>query len=173
MFTKESINKIQAAERQLKEAIQLFFEKRDPVAIHTLGMASHEILYQLAKPKGIQGLLKNPDLIKDEYWKDYLSFINQHRNFFKHAKKDPHEVIEFPSEVNVLVITDCVVLYFQLVDHTWLGAARVWHVWVTLKYPQWLKEDHPINTFIKKHFPPDVNPDDFAFFLTLLNKIED
>ncbi len=55
----EKVNKIEAARRQLVEAITLFFERRDPIAIHTLIGASHQILYDLAKGKGDTSIFKD------------------------------------------------------------------------------------------------------------------
>src|SRR5438045_7911123 len=48
------ITKLEAAVRQLRAAILLYFSNGDEVAIHTLAFAAHEILRQLAKARGIQ-----------------------------------------------------------------------------------------------------------------------
>jgi len=47
------INKLDAAKRQLRAAIRLWFDDGDPVAIHTLAHASHEIIHSLFKKKGL------------------------------------------------------------------------------------------------------------------------
>jgi hypothetical protein len=54
------IRKIDAARRQLDEAIRLWMEGRDPLAIHTLSMAAFGILYDIAKH---QNLLGDGDLL--------------------------------------------------------------------------------------------------------------
>ena len=167
MFSKEKITKLQAAERQLNESIQLFFENRDPLAIHTLASASHEILYQLGKNKGVKGILKNPDLglIKDGRWKEWCTFLNKNYNFLKHARCDPKEVIEFPSESNVFRILDCVWIYNHLTENS-PHAHKVWMVWFNLKYPGILKKGD-----FKKSLDDVLlsgDPDDLDFFLRLI-----
>lgn len=47
----EPISKIEAAFRQLRTAVLLFFSDQDPVAVHTLTAAAHEILRQFAERK--------------------------------------------------------------------------------------------------------------------------
>ena|SRR5436305_13488939 len=42
------ISKLDAARRQLETAILLYFNEADPVSIHTLAAASHEILRDLS-----------------------------------------------------------------------------------------------------------------------------
>jgi hypothetical protein len=46
---KIEISKLDAAKRQLKTAINLYFSYGDPVSIHTLASAAREILYDLNK----------------------------------------------------------------------------------------------------------------------------
>jgi hypothetical protein len=55
-----------AVRRQLCTAIRLWFEDGDPVAIHTLIAASHEVLHTLFRRKGLHGLIFDSDLIEDE-----------------------------------------------------------------------------------------------------------
>jgi hypothetical protein len=50
--TKIVVTKLDAARRQLKTAIKLWFEDGDPVAIHTLIVAAYEIIDILAGAKG-------------------------------------------------------------------------------------------------------------------------
>jgi hypothetical protein len=47
--TSETVTVLEAAERQLRTAIRLFFERRDMIAIHTLATAAQEILRRLGK----------------------------------------------------------------------------------------------------------------------------
>ena len=48
----EKLTKLEVAERQLRVAIRLFFERKDAVAVHTLAAASRDLLNDLAKRKG-------------------------------------------------------------------------------------------------------------------------
>ena len=44
-----NISKLDAAKRQLETAVELFFNHKDPVSIHTLTRAVHEILEKFAR----------------------------------------------------------------------------------------------------------------------------
>jgi hypothetical protein len=63
------VSKLDAARRQLQTAIQLWFEERDPVAIHALAYAAYEIIHAISKRRNPnrRDLLFDSDLVKDEY----------------------------------------------------------------------------------------------------------
>jgi hypothetical protein len=64
------LTKLDAARHQLKTAIRLFFEERDPVSIHALASAAQEVLRDLLRARGIPSpSIKDSDLIKPEYRK--------------------------------------------------------------------------------------------------------
>ena len=52
------IDKNDVVNSQLKTAIQLFFEQRDLVAIHTLVASAHQILFDLGKGIGVESSVK-------------------------------------------------------------------------------------------------------------------
>ena len=109
MFTDtETVSVIDAAKRQLKEAITLFFEQRDSVAIHTLASAAHEILCKSAKPRGFSSFLRDIPGIDEKAQERVNSWMNENKNFFKHGNqnknKDPKASIEFLTEMNVFII---------------------------------------------------------------------
>jgi hypothetical protein len=58
------ISKVEAADRQLRVAIRLFFERKDLLAVHTLAAAAQGILTDLARPKDIKIIFDrlDPDL---------------------------------------------------------------------------------------------------------------
>jgi len=90
----ENISKLDAAERQLKTAIRLFFGEGDVVSIHTLVAAADGILTGLCQAKGVPpGYLRDTELyIKPEGW---FSVLNESQNFFKHADRDYEYVHEY------------------------------------------------------------------------------
>jgi hypothetical protein len=96
----ESVGKFDAARRQLKTAIRLFFQDWDAVSIHTLAEAAGELLNDLVTAQGKTNPLRQAarDLIKPEYWKEYVAFTNRPKNFFKHADRDADAVLEFSPE---------------------------------------------------------------------------
>ena len=97
----ESISKSDAAARQLDVAIKLWFNEEDPVAVHTLACAACQIVHDLC-PK--EELLYRSLNIKDEYRKKTIRWLKSPSNFFKHAEKDPNEVIEFKPAFNEVFI---------------------------------------------------------------------
>jgi hypothetical protein len=108
------VQKIDAARRQLDEAIRLWMEGRDPLAIHTLTMAAFGVLYDVAEH---QGLLREDDpLIL------LLSRLGHRRfrrlaNFLKHADKDPiSSCIEPPIAEHEWRIGFALLLYRLLVS---------------------------------------------------------
>lgn len=88
-----------AARRQLREAICLFFERRDMIAVHTLGAASLQILHDLAKARGVISFIKDNPMIRPEYKKEVFKKISEAENFFKHADRDSDKFLEFRPEV--------------------------------------------------------------------------
>ena len=97
----EVVTKIDAAVRQLNCAVELFFEDRDPVPIHTLACAAHQIVHDINHSQG------RPDLIFDAIRKagsnkrKLLGALRRHANYFKHANVDscPNCGIRFFPEV--------------------------------------------------------------------------
>jgi hypothetical protein len=82
-----TITKFDAMQRQLDTAIELWFSDRDPVAIHTLLLASHEILH-----------------IKKEMRQEWNNKIRQCYNFFKHAQHDQDSSILFNPSLNEFIM---------------------------------------------------------------------
>ena len=110
-----NISKIDAAKRQLETAIVLYFSNADPVSIHTLSVASHEIIRVLSESKGIKSAIKNKAFIKKEKWKDYIDLINYSQNFFKHTDKNGKtsgkSICEFKIEGTEFIIFDACEMY--------------------------------------------------------------
>lgn len=105
-----TINKLGAAESQLKEAIRLFFEERDPVSIHTLASAALQILHDHFDEEGIRKhqLLFHPKYISN---KTIVKQLRKASNFFKHAEKDIEAEIEFDpkdSEFDIAAAIRCI-----------------------------------------------------------------
>lgn len=113
---KIQVTKINAARSQLIEAINLFFEERDPVSIHTLVGASLQILNDHITDIGVvwdNNLILRYDSIyvNDAYRKLWHNIINEPRNFFKHADKDLEKgklSIEFETERNEIHLLEAI-----------------------------------------------------------------
>lgn len=102
---KTKLNKVDVARRQLAIALEMWFADGDPVAIHTLAIAAHEIASHLAKRRGATDLTLYSGAVK---LAEELSLPAQRvfrvmkgpANFFKHANLDPDAEIEFDAGFN-------------------------------------------------------------------------
>ena len=95
MWKSITATKLEAAERQLRQAIELFFEARDPVSTHTLVAAASGVLGGLASKRGIERPVRDRDLVRDDRRAEFVRILNQAQNFFKHADNDPDATLEF------------------------------------------------------------------------------
>ena len=104
------ISKLDAARRQLETAVRLYFSEADPVSIHTLTWAVCQVLVDISKsragtPMVIESILRGvlPDKVDEA--KRRLSAA---ANFFKHADRDPDNVLTFdPAQTEVLLFDAC------------------------------------------------------------------
>jgi hypothetical protein len=103
--TKITVTKLDAARRQLRTAIRLWFNDGDPVAIHTLAFAAYEIIHVVSKKHNrTRPLIFDTPMIKDQYRSDWNKKIKEHANFFKHANIDPDGSIEFAPALSILFL---------------------------------------------------------------------
>jgi hypothetical protein len=93
---KLKISKLEAARRQLRTAMELWFADGDPVSIHALAFAEYEIIHFVSKKRapGRRDLVFDSRIVKDEYRAEWNRIIRQEANFFKHADRDPDGEIE-------------------------------------------------------------------------------
>jgi len=129
------IDKIDVVKRQIKESVRLFFEERDPVAIHTLIASAHQILFDLGKIKGIESLVKNTKALKDDKIKDFLRGINYPFNFFKHADRDPDSKINVTPLINLTedLMLDAIILD-QRINGSISFEAKIFWLWFVSKH---------------------------------------
>lgn len=127
------VYKIDAARRQTDQTIKLFFSEQDEISIHTLACAAHEILSNLVGQENsislYDGLIKGAP--KDRK-KEVKNKLNQAKNFFKHADKDPEGNIIFRPENNDFMLFDNTQLYEQ---HTgeMTDLMKIFRLWFKLK----------------------------------------
>ncbi len=113
----EKKTKFEVAESQLITAIKLYFNDDDPVSIHTLIRASHEILDGLCNFKKIERSVLHKGVesfINPEFKKLVFKKTSEAKNFFKHTKKDPEDVINWNPELSEYFIWDAISLYERL-----------------------------------------------------------
>ncbi len=103
-----TVMKLDCAKRQLEMAIVLFFEYRDPVAIHTLACAAYQLVFDINKHhRGKRMFLK--DRYLDGKPPATISDINRPQNFFKHADRGDHDdALEFnPANTGAYIVDAC------------------------------------------------------------------
>ena len=136
------VTKLDAARRQLRTAIQLWFADGDPVAIHALSFAAHEIIHRLYRKKGLKNLVFDSHLIKEEYRKEFLLRLKEDAAFFKHAERDadPNAEIVFNPWSNVLFLCTCMVGLQRMGEK--LGDVEdAFLFWLGLHKPGWVHQD--------------------------------
>lgn len=106
----QTIDKLEAACRQLNTAIALWFNDGDAVSIHTLASTAHQIVHDINRHRGGRDLLYDSILIKDEFRREAIkNYLKKHYNFFKHADSDPAGTISFDR-----IITEGIILFTLL-----------------------------------------------------------
>ena len=89
------LSKFDVAERQFNQAVALFFDRADPVSIHTLAEASFQVLYDIRAQFDGVSLVRDSEYVRTEKKKEWNGYMVASRNFFKHADRDPDAVQEF------------------------------------------------------------------------------
>ncbi|MCX5701704.1 MAG: hypothetical protein NTW64_01835 [Candidatus Omnitrophica bacterium] len=143
------IAKLEAARRQLETAVMLYFNEKDPVAIHTLVAAAHEIIRHLNKKAGGIPLVLEGKMVKEEYRKDFLREINKAKNFFKHAETDPSDVLDFNPDGNDYYLLDACESYELLTSEKNLYFI-IYRGWFHYKHPQYFSNPIAINLINNK-----------------------
>jgi hypothetical protein len=138
---KIQVTKLEAAQRQLHCAIELWFRDADLVSTHTLARAAYDVVHDLNEKRGMtKDLLYNSDTIKDEYQEKWAALLRQPGNFAKHADRDPEGIAGFDSFTT---------LVFMMFTIRGLHALGVQHTpqtlglgfWLALHDPKVVKED--------------------------------
>lgn len=162
------IGKLEAAKRQLAVAIRLFFEKADPIAVHTLAAAAYHVLHDLSKGKGLIGFVKGNPNVREKKRSEWEQILNRTQNFFKHADRDPTGKFEFEPELTRFFLFDAVSLYVQLTNEPFQEGTVYW-AWFTVKYDDFLV-DEAFKDDISAMKQRGLDPDDFAFIRMFLSE---
>lgn len=109
MGEKLKITKLDAARRQLQTAVELWFSDADPVSIHTLVYAAHEIIYRTYRDRGYKNLSFDTSVIKEEYRSAFNLSLKKAANFFKHSDRGKGATLEFDAKINdnFLLVSIC------------------------------------------------------------------
>jgi hypothetical protein len=161
IYQPEWVTKIEVARRQLCTAIRLFFQRRDPVAVHTLVAAGHQILTDLGNAAGVLSLLKG---IGENA--EHVRRLNYAANFFKHADRDPdgRVNIEPLSDLTAEFLMDAVVLLQGLTGELPIEGKVFWTWFVTKHRELFEGTGEAIQGLIEI----GIDPDDFGGIVGLL-----
>jgi len=160
----QRINKIEAAKRQLDTAIIMFFEKKDPLAVHTLACAAYDMLRNLAGNKTSQKLqtIKDNTVISANQKKDWQQELNNPQNFLKHADKDPNGILDFFPEITQYFLSDACNLYRHITTDI-TNPMIIYTGWFFTKNPNFLNPGEKQTTYKKIAEKLDTN--NYSLFL--------
>ena len=112
----------------------------DPVAIHTLAAASHEIIHTLLNKSGLRGILFDSDIVRDECRGELMSLVKAAPNFFKHADRDPGASLDFDTGTNEFIILFTAEGIRRLDGHSG-ELEETFAIWFSLHHPHLLTRD--------------------------------
>lgn len=134
------VSKIDAAKRQLRTAILLWFLDEDPVSIHTLTAAAHEIIHRLFRQKGLSDLFFDSRQFKKEKQGEINKQTKKIAAFFKHADSMPEPDIDFAPDLNIALIM-IILDGLARMDEPLSKIEDGFRLWYWLHYPGMLHED--------------------------------
>jgi hypothetical protein len=166
--TFHTISKLEAAERQLRQVVRLFFQRGDDVAVHTLAAAAYRITSDLCNLKGIKREFEGSLILEEMGVRgEALVAMREPQNFFKYADKDPQGTVQFNPMLSVCLILSAV-QYFYLITGKQFPEGQVFRVWFFLKFPDRVPNDAKA---LFSKIPKEVNSDDYALFLELIDSV--
>lgn len=137
----QTITKVEAAHRQIIEAIRLWFEERDDIAVLTLAASGHQIIHDLNKAAGGEELLFDSPSIKNQFHRDWQHSLKAPWNFFKHAdrhtERDPNAKLEFDPTL----VIDFILFSTKGLRQLGLEPSQeeiIFHIWLGINRPDWL-----------------------------------
>jgi hypothetical protein len=166
----QKVSKLEAAGRQLRQAIHIFLSDGDMISVHTLATASLQVLADIGIKAGVESMVKNPQSIRPEKRKYVANLMNEPQNFFKHADRDPDGVLEFYPDSTPFYVIDAVLLH-QKLSGTTMPACKAFHVWFSLNYPDVLV-DAPYKDFVQNAVSKDPSLVESGVALRLLLLLE-
>lgn len=131
------VSKLDAARRQLETAINLFFYEKDDVSIHTLAAAAFNILDDIRKDWNIDHKTIRQKVLNNagkEQSKETLKSIKSAENYFKHADRDPNELIDFKPHQTLYLIADACATYCFITGNK-IPIFNVFSLWLVTSEP--------------------------------------
>src|SRR5688572_23040851 len=99
------IKKLEAAQRQIDSAVDMYFADRDEVSIHTLVGAAHILITDLSAAPKQESVIER-HVRPDKRW-EFEGALRAPQNFLKHADRDPDATFDFnPHSTELLLFVD-------------------------------------------------------------------
>lgn len=155
-----TITKLDAASRQIETAIELFFNEKDIVSIHTLAGAAHTILYDISDAKGnsVSSKKRMEETLKEqsELLKIFRQAWNKPQNFLKHANKDHNETIPFNYMFTTVVLFDALAMYKTLTGKLTAWDHIFWSWFLKKNEEEYKKNEPPLIPLLENfNYDPD------------------
>jgi hypothetical protein len=145
-----TLTKFDVAERQLNQAIRLFFDGGDPVSVHTLAEAAAQVLYDIRGELGATSKIRDADIIRTEFKTEWMRTVLSSRNFFKHADRDATAIHEFKEEFNHFSLLDAVNMYLSG-KRVWTPETIVFVQWYAWTYPAHVQKGTDFALLVDRH----------------------
>jgi len=133
------VTKFDAMRRQLTAAVRLWFDDGDPIAIHTLLFASHEILHTFFRRRGHNNLLFDNRNVIPAYRKEWAKKLTEAGTFFKHARADPDASMDFNPHLNEMFLLFSIYALREMKE-TLAPEERAFTHWIFVNRPEILIE---------------------------------
>jgi len=133
------ISKTDAAKRQIETAIRLWLFCGDPVSIHTLTSAAHQVLHDIGKKRGTPATLRELPGVRPDCVQRLRRLVSHYENFFKHAERDPGALLDFNPAATEIFMLDAVITYERLTQEV-VPMFSTFKAWMFIQQPQLLNE---------------------------------
>lgn len=169
--SKQRVTKLDAARRQLRTAVHLYFANGDDVSIHTLTAAGRQILLDIIKSRGEKAPFQefHETALTPEGQRIFAKAIAAAENFFKHADRDTASEFDFNPETTGFLLMEAGAAYQQVTGRV-LRELWVFTIWFSIKYPNILRPDATLRKALNqlgKRIPQESQR---ALFFDTLNK---
>lgn len=147
--------------------MRLFFERGDPIAIHTLAAAAQGVIRDVARARGLAhtSILHDHPAIPAAARNEWIKILNAPRNFLKHADKDPDGTLEFDEVANESFLLDACLTLTEVSDQV-LSEVNVYLGWFTTANPE-LRSALSNNQIGDYAVRNGISPEDFQAFREL------
>lgn len=171
-MTSKLIGKIEVAERQLIEAIKLFFEGRDILVVHGTASAASQILYDLGKKQGLNSLIRSTSDLRGKDLQEHIDNVNTPTNYLKHADRDAAKNIDASAlqEWTPEIIMDGVHMLTQFKGDSIPIEAKVFWFWFVSKNKELMTpaDESDKDDFLQSMIEQDIASWDFETITSYL-----